>query len=606
MKLTFLNLPDDLIAGVSRLTTILDYELSSAGIPVSVSRGDVICAKLENGCGTITYKDKHHFFRTLGLFIEHARKEQSFCVTENPPFNTVGVMLLATGTLYNVDTIKRHLDYLAVMGYNLAMMYTEDSFDVDSAPYFGYMSARYTFDELKECDDYAYEYGIEMIPCIQTFGHLARYLKWPQVASVKDTDAVLLAGSEETYAFLDNLIRSATAPYRSNRIHLGMDEAWDMGRGAYMNKNGYIPPFEIFINHLNRVIDITDKYGLKPMIWSDMFFRIGEPSHLYYEKETIVPDEIKAQIPEGLQLVYWHYGEKPGCDDYMLTKHEELNRDIIFAGGLWNWSGHLPENNYAFETSSIALSACKKHGIKEVMTTSWSSQCEYSILLGLSFTAELAYRDDVDQAHLKSRFEACTKGDFDAFWAMSEYHNIFDDGRVYENYHDRFAGMPLFYRDILEGIFDRTAYELKLSDHYKKYAGIMSTYHGEWENLYRYAEDLFGYLHLKTTIAESLKPAYDTGDRKTLSIIANEMLPALSEKAKSIHKNRKVAWKQYFKPMGYRAMNNPYHIILAEIEHATERLNEYLNGECDRIDELEEKRLPYPLTGFPKYPKVTS
>lgn len=50
MKLTFLNLPDDLIAGVSRLTTILDYELSSAGIPVSVSRGDVICAKLENGC----------------------------------------------------------------------------------------------------------------------------------------------------------------------------------------------------------------------------------------------------------------------------------------------------------------------------------------------------------------------------------------------------------------------------------------------------------------------------------------------------------------------------------------------------------------------------
>ena len=84
------------------------------------------------------------------------------------------------------------------------------------------------------------------------------------------------------------------------------------------------------------------------------------------------------------------------------------------------------------------------------------------------------------------------------------------------------------------------------------------------------------------------------------------MLPALSEKAESIHKNRKAAWKQYFKPMGYRAMNNPYHIILAEIEHATERLNEYLNGECDRIDELEEKRLPYPLTGFPKYPKVTS
>lgn len=604
MKLNFLNLPMELKEGIQRLGTILDYDISPAGVELSVSKSNVISAKLENGKGVITYKEKNHFFRALGLFVEHARKETSFYVEEVPPFDTVGVMLFSTSTIYNVSTIKRHLDYLAVMGYNLVMMYTENSFEVETRPYFGYMSGHYTFDELKECDDYAYEYGIEMIPCIQTFGHMQRYLKWPQVNSVKDTDAVLLADSEETYQFLDEVIKAASAPYRSNRIHLGMDEAWDMGRGVYMNRNGYVPPFEIFIKHLNRVIEITNKYGLKPMIWSDMFFRIGEPTHLYYEKETVIPDEIKAKIPEELQLVYWHYGEKPGCDDYMLEKHEGLNRDIIFAGGLWNWSGHVPENNYAFETTRVALLACKKHHVREIMTTSWANECGFAILLGLSFTAEMAYNDCVDREYLKSRFEVCTKGDFDAFWSMSEYHNIFDDGRVYENYHDRFAGMPLFYQDILEGIFDRTAYELKLSSHYKKYAEIMRQYDGQWAELYSYVEAIFEYLHTKTLIAETIKPAYDNGDKKMLSDIADTLLPELLGKIKKVHSYERISWNKSFKGFGQRYMDAKYGTIEARVVSAIERLHDYLCGQIEKIEELEEERLPYELSGFPKYPKI--
>lgn len=604
IKLKFIDLPEEFENAISRLCNILDYEIADDGIRISVKKADYISASLANGKGEICYIKKNHFFRALGLFIEKARIQNEFHVTEEPRFETVGVMLYSTGVALNVENIKKHLDYLAVMGYNLAMLYTEHNFEIETEPYFGYMDGRYTFDELKECDDYAFDYGIEMMPCIQTFGHLARFLKWPEVSYAKDTDAVILAGSEKTYELLDDIIKSASAPYRSNRIHLGMDEAWDMGRGAYMNKNGYVTPFEIFIKHLNRVIDITNKYNLVPMIWSDMFFRIGEPNHLYYEKETVIPKEIKKQIPKEVELVYWHYGEKAGCDEYMIEKHLDLNRNIIFSGGLWSWTGHLPENNYAFEMTKAALDACKKYGIKEMMTTVWGVEQEYSVLLGLSFTAEMAYTDKTDKEYLKSRFEVCTKGDYEAFWAMSAYHNDFENGKVYEDYNDRFAGMPLFYQDIMQGKADTIAYELKLSDHYKKYADIMSNYHGEWDELYRWVENLFKYLYIKSYIAENIKPSYDSDNREMLFKIANELLPELKEITIKIHNHQLNNWHKFFKGHNQRTLDSKYGNIIFRCDSCSKIINKYLNGEIKRIDELAEERLPYKLSGFPKYPKI--
>lgn len=81
------------------------------------------------------------------------------------------------------------------------MVYTEDTYEVKAYPYFGYMRGRYTEEELKECDQYAAELGIEMIPCIQTLAHLTEALKWNYAIDIRDTADILLAGSEATYTF---------------------------------------------------------------------------------------------------------------------------------------------------------------------------------------------------------------------------------------------------------------------------------------------------------------------------------------------------------------------------------------------------------------------
>jgi len=42
------------------------------------------------------------------------------------------------------------------MSYDSLMLYTEDTFELPGYPYFGHMRGRFSKEELKEIDDYAY------------------------------------------------------------------------------------------------------------------------------------------------------------------------------------------------------------------------------------------------------------------------------------------------------------------------------------------------------------------------------------------------------------------------------------------------------------------
>ena len=509
-----------------------------------------------------------------------------------------------------VASICEMIDYLAVMGYDMAMLYTEDTVTLESRPYFGYMRGRYTCDELKAIDDYAFEYGIEIIPCLECYGHMEKYLMWREARSIKDTAGVLLAREEATFEFVDELVRTVSSCFRSKRIHIGMDEAWDMGRGKFLDKHGYVPPFQIFNEYMERLIGITDKYGLTAMMWSDMYFRISDPSHQYYEENTVVPPDVIEKIPTGVELVFWHYGEKPYCDDYMLKKHQELGRKVIYAGGLWSWIGHFPEHNYTMETVRFSLDACRNNDVRDAMATIWSNdnaECDlFANLFGLSYFAELCFDRNASPEKLAARFEACTGGIYDAFYMMSFYHNSFE-GEEYPKYSERFLGKHIFWQDILEGLYDTHLFAKKMSGHYAASAQRMKEYKGgRWEYLYEFAYRVFDYLAIKTLIAEALVPAYKSGDRDTLAEIASTLLPALKEKTVALHKLHKEIWFSNRNMIGWCNMDVRYAGVAARCDTAKELIEAYLAGKIPTIESLDEERLQKPIGGFSHYSGIAT
>ncbi|MBQ0125366.1 MAG: family 20 glycosylhydrolase, partial [Clostridiales bacterium] len=189
-------------------------------------------------------------------------------------FDSFGVMLdCSRNAVPNVPELKKFIGIISKMGYNFVMLYTEDTYEVENEPYFGYMRGRYSAKEIRDIDAYCKKLGVELIPCVQTLAHFNAIFRWDAYDDVHDIDDVMLADSDRTYEIIENIFKSLSKEFSSRRVHIGMDEAHKVGLGKYLDIHGYQNRYELLMRHLNKVCDIAKKYGFEPMMWDDMFFR---------------------------------------------------------------------------------------------------------------------------------------------------------------------------------------------------------------------------------------------------------------------------------------------------------------------------------------------
>ncbi|MCD8069467.1 MAG: beta-N-acetylhexosaminidase, partial [Lachnospiraceae bacterium] len=335
-----------------------------------------------------------HFYRGLS-FVGDALKEEEYERHELPCFETGAMFDVSRNGVVRPEAMKSILRVMALAGMDAAMLYTEDTYEVEGEPYIGYMRGRYTKKELKELDDYAAALGIEMIPCIQTLGHLRRVLHWPAMARYADVGEVVLADSEETYELLERMIRSASEPFRSKRIHIGMDEAYGLGLGEHLRRHGYESSHTIIQRHLCRVKEITDRLGLEPMMWSDMYFSDSVSGGGYHGGQDPTQEAIDSVAP-GIDLIYWDYyhNEQEEYAD-VIRKHRLLSDRVVFAGGTWTWAGMVMDFEKTLRSTIPALSACREAEIPFALMTAWGddgAECSMlTTLPGIRLYAEFAY-----------------------------------------------------------------------------------------------------------------------------------------------------------------------------------------------------------------------
>ena len=222
---------------------------------------------------------------------------------------------------------------------------------------------------MKEIDAYAASLGIEVIPCIQTLAHLNATLRWRYFPV--DTGDIMLVDNDRCYEFIDHMFASLSECFKSRKIHIGMDEAHMLGRGAHLDIHGYETVDVIMKRHLAKVCEIAEKYGYEPMMWSDMFFRPWNNGK-YTIPKTEVPKEYIEALPKSVIPVYWDYyreTEKEYSD--MMENHNQLSKKTWFAGGAWSWMGFAPFNEFTIKSMLLAIDACKKNKIRNVFMTMW-------------------------------------------------------------------------------------------------------------------------------------------------------------------------------------------------------------------------------------------
>ncbi|MEC3884006.1 beta-N-acetylhexosaminidase [Halobacillus sp. HZG1] len=550
--------------------------------------------------GAIFFNQPIHFFRALGLLLEKAAHTSTFTIEETPQFTMNGIMLdCSRNGVMKPDQIKTMVRMMAVMGLNMLMLYMEDTYEIEEQPYFGYRRGRYSKEELKELDDYADQFGIELIPSIQTLAHLATFLRWDGNEALKDTSDILLSGAGETYELIEQMITSVMQPFRTKRIHIGMDEAHLLGRGQYLKKYGYRPSFEIMNDHLKEVLQITRKKGLDPMIWSDMYFRLGSEKGHYYDLGAHIPEDVIEEMPKDVQYVYWdYYHEDEEFYRTFLQKHQSFGAKPLFAGGIWTWNGvsiHYPKTFRVIESS---YSACKKEGIQEVFSTLWGDNGAetnpFQSLLGLQLVAEHGYAVEPDRKKVRERFAFCTGADMEAFLKIGELDQPpgYEEGELEPANPSKY----LLWQDPFVGLFDKQGEGLPLNTYYGDLHRQLEEAKkkvGTWSWILEVPGQICAVLSLKSELNHQLKTAYEEKDSLALQQMKEQLLPNLFlevERLRDIHYEQ---WMKVNKPFGWEVLDIRYGGLMARIRTAIRRLSDYLRGHIPDLPELEEARLPF-------------
>lgn len=583
--------PEHWEEALSELREDLGIELGGAGIDVTCVPGDELAVESDGKSVTLTWAAPIQFYRAVSLI---PLPLTACSIREKARFQSSGIMFdCSRNAVLKPQALRFFFRKMALMGLNLGMMYTEDTYEVPGQPFFGYKRGRYTYDELKALDDYASLFGIELCPCIQTLGHLKRILHWPAYHHLRDNDEVLLADLDETYELLDQMIHAATAPYRSKKIHLGMDEAYGVGLGAHLARYGYEDPHSVIGRHLSRVLGICDKYGLRAMMWSDMYFHLDGRN---YHSPGLPSEKAKAAVDPRITLMYWDYYQ-PKEEAYAdaLYKHAQFPAPTVFAGGIWTWIGPAPDYPTTLQNTVSGLTACAKANIPLALATAWGDnggECNLTAaLLGLQLYGELTFRPDYDEDELARRFRRCCHADAQAFLDLSLLNYM---PGMKDNPSDPVNACKfMLYQDPLIQLFEADTAGYAMAEHFGSLVTRYARYaleNPDYALLFDFYTALANALALKCVWHEQAGDAVRSRSREQAAALADG-IPATVEALDTLRVVWRRLWESTNKPNGFEIIEVRMGGIAARMATAGEKMRAFALGQVDTIPELEEQAL---------------
>ncbi len=507
----------------------------------------------------------------------------------------LGVMVdCSRDACYKIEAFEKFIDILAKLGYNLLMLYTEDTYELDGEPYFGYMRGRYTKEEFKRLDRYAASRGVELVPCIQTLAHLGGITRWQAYnEEIVDGNDILLIDEEKTYALIEKMFAWAAECFTTRRIHIGMDEAYAVGLGRYLDIHGHRPRFAILQSHLEKISKIADKYGFSCMLWSDMFVKTANGGE-YYPKNFQMTAEIIGAVPPEMQLVYWDYNHlEQSFYESMIDGHRRFRNPIWFSGVTWSNLGFTPHNRYSMKVANASIAACLKKGVENVLITSWKDDGAegslFAILPALAYIASAA-QGEFSEERAAARFAEATGKDFCQFLKADLPDWVNGDPDInnpvkYAMYNDPFLGLLDYHLPEGRGeYFTQIKEELKPLAKDEEYGYLFDT-------LVKTCE----VMELKYDLGARTRKAYRAGDRAALKHLGSEIYPETAKRVEALHEAFRFQWEKECKMNGFEVHDMRLGGLILRLKHCGKSLVDYAEGKIERIHPLEEEVLPFDI-----------
>ncbi|OGV37196.1 MAG: hypothetical protein A2020_08420 [Lentisphaerae bacterium GWF2_45_14] len=291
-----------------------------------------------------------------------------------PEISFRGMMLIPCGSEKQVEWTRRAIRrFLALHKFN-KLLFGEASSGMirwKSHPEIAPGKNAIIPGKIKETVAYAKEHCLDVIPLVQSLGHVDSVLKaHPELADSPDPanpGNALCTASPAVKKLLTDLYDEAIALYgKPEYFHIGCDEAYPIGRNPLCQGK---PAYKVFTEHLKWCNDYLKSKGVgKVIIWHDLLldstaWDMPANSNRDGEYNAVIHPAVKL-LPKDIVIAFWSYrntGDFPEVPYFQKRGYEVLCSP---------WFDE--QNNYDISTATARYNALGVLGTSWTFT-SWTS-----------------------------------------------------------------------------------------------------------------------------------------------------------------------------------------------------------------------------------------
>lgn len=289
-------------------------------------------------------------------------KEQKFFT------GTLGYMLDVTrGRVPENGEIFQLIDRLAQLGYTRLELYIEHAFMFPGKEAVWKDASPLTPSDIRQIDRYAAERGIELVPNLNTFGHLEKFLDTEEFRHLAECEKPyfqqdvgiyrrgVLTPDEKSLAFVDSLLAGYAPCFSGDRINIGGDETYELGFGKSKERCESVGKGKLYLDFLLKLYNLAKKYRSKVCFWGDIILKYPE---------------LVDKLPKDATVLNWGYeAEHPFGSE--TDAFAAAGMDFMVCPGTGSWNSLTGRTTNMLGNLQSAVFHAKRNNASGIMLTDW-------------------------------------------------------------------------------------------------------------------------------------------------------------------------------------------------------------------------------------------
>ena len=298
---------------------------------------------------------------------------------------------ISRGRVPKLETLLELVEHLADFKINELQLYTEHTFAYRKYKSVWQSWGALTGKEIRKLDARCRQFGIDLVPNQNSFGHLRYFLEHPRLKKLAEVSkpyedangeflrrpSTLAPNHPGTLPFLRGLYDELLPNFSSERFNVGCDETWDLGRGQSKKLCERFGKGRVYLNFLKEIHREVSTRGKCMMFWGDIILKYPKlipelasfgvpPLGGSGDSQQTSP---KGGTPNIIALNWGYEADHPFDREAALFAKAKI--PFYVCPGTSTWQTLIGRHDNALANLRAAAKAGRKHGAIGYLITDW-------------------------------------------------------------------------------------------------------------------------------------------------------------------------------------------------------------------------------------------